>query len=65
MGEIVHDHAQQAEMYSKRNTFPFYTIYNQSYCDVFIIVIIFNLIFKYNKWAGDHVYPRTGHETLT
>ena len=26
---------------------------------------LFNLIFKYNKWAGDHVYSWTVHLTLT
>ena len=30
-------------------------------CDFFLI---FNLIFQYNKWAGDHVYSRVVHLTL-
>ena len=27
--------------------------------------LFFNLIFKYSKWEGDHVYSQTVHLTLT
>ena len=50
-------------MCSKRVIFSFDTIYNQSYLWCFLLISY--LIFKYNKWARDHVYSGTVHLALT